>query len=464
MPRKAKKSSRKQAQRPKRDGTKDITLTIDNAVEFGIRLLQQGDVAAAAEIYRQVLSGRPDHVDALHFLGVSEHQLGRSEVALELLGRAVDLAPEHPDVHNNLGNVLRQLGRLEDAEKEYKKALELRPQDANALNNLATILRERGQLEEAVGLYHEVIALEPEHYEAHENLGRALRSLNRLDEALAAHEKALRLRPRHGGAYRELGAVYYALGRIEESAAIYRLWLGVDPGHPVAQHMLAACSGEDVPVRASDDFVRESFDVFASHFDKTLAGLGYRAPELVGEAVERALGSGQGTLAVLDVGCGTGLCAPLLRPHAARLVGVDLSQKMLNRAEERRLYDELVAAELTAYLAEHPAAYDLVVSADTLVYFGGLEDVAAGASSSIRPGGHLIFTVERSEPEEAPDGYRIHPHGRYSHTEPYLQRVLGEAGFEVTDLRPVELRLEAKIPVRGSLVTAKKTKPAATPD
>ena len=73
---------------------------------------------------------------------------------------------------------------------------------------------------------------------------------------------------------------------------------------------------------------------------------------LVAEAVAAALGGPKGTLDVLDAGCGTGWCGPHVRPYARRLTGVDLSPAMIERAEARRVYDELVVAELTEYLAE----------------------------------------------------------------------------------------------------------------
>ena len=433
-----------------------VELSLDDAIQLGIGLQQKGDIPGAAEIYRSILAGHPDDVNALHFLGIAEHQLGRSNEALTLIERAITLAPQHPDLHNNHGNILKRLGRAEEAEAAYTEVLKLRPDDANALNNLGTIFRDKGQLPEALDNFKKVLSLQPDHYEAHLNLGYVLRSMNRLDEAIEIHQKALRLRPHQAGAYRELGAVYYAMGRIEESASIYRLWLERDPEQPVALHMLAACTGQGVPGRASDDFVRQSFDSFASHFDSSLAKLKYRAPELVAQAVARVIAVPDGSLTVLDIGCGTGLCASHLRPYAKHLVGVDLSEKMLEQATKRNLYDKLVPAELTEYLEHSKAAYELIVSADTLVYFGPLEAVAAAASASLRPGGHLIFTVESSAEHEVPEGYTIHPHGRYSHSEGYLRRVLGDAMLQVTDLQPVELRMEAMKPVPGHLVTAKK--------
>ena len=100
------------------------------------------------------------------------------------------------------------------------------------------------------------------------------------------------------------------------------------------------------------------------------------------------------SLDVLDAGCGTGLCGPLVAPYARRLVGVDLSEGMLARARARNVYDELVRRELTAYLHDCTGAFDVIVSADTLVYFGPLEEVLAAAGNALRAGGVLIFTVE----------------------------------------------------------------------
>jgi len=327
--------------------------------------------------------------------------------------------------------------------------------NANALNNLGTVLRKRGDVESAVATFRRVIALRPKHAAAWQNLGNALGDLQKLDEALDAHRQAMRLAPQSADSYRHLGAMLYTVGRVEEATEIYKQWLALFPDDPRARHFVASCTGESVPGRASDDYVRAEFEGFAATFDDSLARLEYRAPGLVAGEVVRIFGDAQARLAVLDAGCGTGLCGPLLRPTASFLCGVDLSPAMVELARKRSLYDALVVEELTAYLRAHEASFDLVVSADTLVYFGDLGEVVPAAARTLRPGGALVFTVEASADEEAPAGFRIHPHGRYSHTRGYLVRVLGQAGFVDATVVETTLRKEAAKWVDGYLVSAR---------
>src|SRR4030095_6543187 len=143
------------------------------------------------------------------------------------------------------------------------------------------------------------------------------------------------------------------------------------------------------------------------------ARLEYRAPSLAVGALAAAIPAAVGTLDVLDAGRGTGLCGPLLAPYAKRLIGVDLSRGMLKYAEEKQVYHELVHAELTDYLQQHAASFDVIVTADTLVYFGALEPFAAAAAAALRPGGVLVFTVEEATEPAFASSHVLRSHGRY---------------------------------------------------
>jgi predicted TPR repeat methyltransferase len=429
-------------------------LGLADAMAYAQALQKDNRLDAAEELYRRILAAAPDYPDAWHFRGVVAFQLGRLDEAETMIRRAVELAPAYSDAHNNLGNVLQYQKRSEEAVTCYERAIALQPDLADAYNNLGNALQQQKRHDEAVVFYEKAIALRPDMADAYFNLGKALEALDQMQQALTAYRRAVTLRPFHFDSYRRLGAALYGWGRIDEAADVYRTWLSLEPDNPLARHLLAACTGEAVPVRASDDCVRNIFESFAESFDQVLEGLQYRAPTLVAQAAAEVVGSPAARLDILDAGCGTGLCGEHVKPFARRLVGVDLSSEMLKRAGVRRLYDELVIGELTAFVGAAPAAWDLIVSADTLVYFGDLSAAMAAAQRGLRPGGHVVFTLERADDGEAPQGFRINPHGRYSHTEAYVRQALSSARLEPRALTHVHLRMELKKPVDGLLVVA----------
>jgi predicted TPR repeat methyltransferase len=157
---------------------------------------------------------------------------------------------------------------------------------------------------------------------------------------------------------------------------------------------------------------------------------------------------------IADAGCGTGLCAGFLRPRAKRLLGVDLSSGMLARARARKTYDELIESELAAWLGSRQQEFDLIVSADTLCYFGALDQAVAGAAGALRPGGRLVFTVEKAA--EGVADYHLDPTGRYSHAETYVRRMLAEAGLDAIAIEHVVLRKERGFEVHGLLASARR--------
>jgi predicted TPR repeat methyltransferase len=190
------------------------------------------------------------------------------------------------------------------------------------------------------------------------------------------------------------------------------------------------------------------FDAYASRFDARLRDdLRYRAPEHLVAGLRRALlaGEGPGALDICDVGCGTGLLGPLLRPLARRLDGVDRSPRMLERAGALHLYDDLVEADLAAILASRPGAYDVVTAADVFVYIGDLAPALVAAATALRCDGLAAFTVEQSD--EA--GYRLTATGRYEHAPAFVRASAAAAGLTEVSVDEVTLRREQGQPVVG---------------
>ena len=431
-------------------------VSVDEALAFAVQLHRAGHLDDAEAIYDRILEVYPDQPDALNFLGILSLRHGRRDKAVELMQKAISLNPTHAGWYNNLGNVLLASERIEDAVAAYEKAVALDPGHAAAYNNLGIIYSVQQRFEDSARAYERAIELDPSNAETYGNFGNLYSAKGEIRQAILFYSKSLTLREHDPYARMSIAKAHAALGELEAAAAIYREWLEEEPDNPGVRHMLAACSGEDIPARAADAYIESTFDSFSETFDVKLATLRYRAPQLVADALSKAGATSGKSLCILDAGCGTGLCGPLLTPFAARLEGVDLSEGMLAKARTRGVYDELAKAELTQFLQSRSDVYDAVVSADTLVYFGVLDDAAIAAWRALRAGGLLIFTVEAVNEEAAPQGYRLNTHGRYSHTRSYIERILGDAGFADTTIERDVLRREMGEPVDGLVVTARK--------
>jgi predicted TPR repeat methyltransferase len=436
-------------------GTADVVLRIDEALHFGIQLHRSGHLDDAEKLYRRILEFFPNNLDTLHFLGFLCHGRSRFTEAAELIGRIVTLCPDNAEAHNNLGNTLHPLGKIAEAETCYRKAISLAPGFGLPYNNLAVILVSRGKMPEALEAYRKATELMPNVADFHCNLANALSKSNMADEGIAAYRKALDLDPDNFRAWQGLARVLASEGRREEATEVFAQWASMAPDSEFVQYIKAACLGQEAPVRAPDSFIVETFDRMASNFDKHLTEvLDYRAPELVMETLAGILPPPARTLEILDAGCGTGLCGILLRPYAKSLTGVDLSSGMLAKASARNMYDHLIKSELLEFLDRNAEAFDVIVSADTLCYFGALEHVFTNVFTALGKGGLFAFTLELAADESK--GYWLTPNGRYVHSRSYADGALQAAGFLVRTARSVVLRTECGEPVAGQLLVAGK--------
>ncbi|MBC7604160.1 MAG: tetratricopeptide repeat protein, partial [Ramlibacter sp.] len=431
---------------------------LSQTLAAAVDLLRSERIDEAESALQEVLQRSPDQPDALHFLGVLRHTQGEMDEAVSLIQRALAAMPNNASAWNNLGNVLLLAGRGEDAADAYDHAVTHgEGTDAvRALNNLGVLHRKLGRLDRSELALRDAVERDPAFADAWYNLSTTLIMQGRVHDGLVAHSKAVALWPEDVQSRQEVIRALLLLDERERAARLLREWLASEPGNAVAQHMLAACEGEsETPDRASNAYVQQVFDGFAASFDAKLEALDYRAPALVVEALRRAVGADHAALDIVDAGCGTGLCGIGLKPWARTLAGCDLSVGMLRRAKARNVYDVLHQAELTHYLNTQPEAFDAVVSADTLCYFGALEGVLAAARRSLRAGGWLIFTVEalNSEDERA---HVLQTNGRYAHCVAYLWEGQLQACYDVLELVPHTLRQEVVEPVRGWLVMARR--------
>jgi predicted TPR repeat methyltransferase len=357
---------------------------------------------------------------ALHGMACLDHKRGASDEALARLLEAVNLAPRDRHIMIACAEALAERRVTDQALAAVKLAIGGNCVDGEVIDHAGVVMQKLGLFSEAERLFRVALALRPDDSRVGNNLG----------------------------------IVLYDQRRLEEAAAVFAGILAREPKNVIALHMAAALRGDAAPARASNEFVASTFDSFAATFDtKLVQQLGYKGPQQIGDALAPLLRA-DAALDVLDLGCGTGLCGPMLRPYARRLVGIDLSERMLAKARERGLYDNLLKAEVTEYLGRAQNAWDLVVGGDVFVYFGALEAVFAATKAGLRPGGRFAFTVERDD--DPPGGWRLNKSGRYAHSADYLRKLAAEHGFVVESFAEIVKRYEGNDPVNGYVVVLRR--------
>ncbi|MEO6624868.1 MAG: methyltransferase domain-containing protein, partial [Burkholderiaceae bacterium] len=149
---------------------------------------------------------------------------------------------------------------------------------------------------------------------------------------------------------------------------------------------------------------------------------------------------------VIDLGCGTGLCARLIKDQADCIDGVDLSNSMVERARATGLYRHVTHQDLLDFLQSSGETVDLVMAADVFIYVGALDAVFAAVRQRLRAGGCFAFSVER---HDGPEDLRLLPSKRYAHAPAYLARLSRLHGFSVLRQWEAPLRQDQNDPING---------------
>jgi predicted TPR repeat methyltransferase len=246
-------------------------------------------------------------------------------------------------------------------------------------------------------------------------------------------EQALERAPYWAVAWFALGNAREKLGEFDAAAQAFRMSLAADPADAQGAAARLALMGRADALRALPQaYVARLFDDYAPRFDTHLTeNLGYRAPALIADALGAATADRRFASA-LDLGCGTGLMGEALRGRIDHLTGVDLSAGMIGKARERGVYDRLVVGDALAMLGrEPPAAFALIVAADSLVYIGDLTPLFGVVVTALASDGLFAFSIETCEG----DGFKLVPTMRFAHSRSYVEAAAREA-----DLRPLLIR------------------------
>ncbi|MFK8017741.1 MAG: tetratricopeptide repeat protein [Gammaproteobacteria bacterium] len=423
---------------------------------LGIVLEEQGNLGEAVKCYKTACELVPDDPIPLYNLGHAFFGQERFETAAGVFERVIEMAPDHGPAHLNLAAIHWQNQDVAATEPLLRRAIELPDVAESALHKLGLLLFEDGRYNDALHYQKTALALaeRPQHYF---HVAMCHRVMDQQQEAADALAHVVRLDPAARIAHEHRVRALIALGDREAAKDALDEWSAAAPIDPVCDHMRAAFDENEERSRCTPEYVRETFGEFATDYEHTLERLGYRAPEVIALCAEASLPVTGSFTRVLDAGCGTGLCAPTLRPLAQTLIGVDLAEPMLKQARARQLYDELEEADLIDYLtldSTRSEPFDAVIAGDTFNYFGELATLFAATAGAMNPDGRLIFTLETGADDER--DFQLMLHGRYAHAKSYVAKTLSAAGFVDTAFEPFVLRKESGRDVNAWLVTSKR--------
>lgn len=274
-----------------------------------IGMLQQGQVAQAEQMLRQLTAMHPGHPDVLHLLAMAAKQKGDAENAERYFRQSLKAAPAQPAVHANYANLLSGLnGREHDAVASYRKAVELEPNFATGWYNLGLMLSETRAHTDALDAAkrHEKLtqgnaASAELFYLIHDRAGDKAVALNALEVGLKREPQNLRLwtlkanhhrgeadfdlaaeayeRARAGGmrdadTYQNLAEAYYELKQLDKAIAVLNEAVSAIPGsgelHYIrAKFLWEAQTGEDhlAALKAAIPQQPDNIGLWGAYFD-----------------------------------------------------------------------------------------------------------------------------------------------------------------------------------------------------
>jgi len=448
---------------------------------MAIELLERGLVALANDETKSLLTGLSLETNLAEvYVAIQDHETAfrHYESAIEAYGMAVStgaVVDDDEDGAVDVATVMASRAMMSYASElidvDDEKALEMY-QRAVATNSglwlgwarMARFLEQFGDFEGAIEAFRKAFQILKEHpdptdADQFENEDEKNLTLSHLQLAIAVaacdyHGTADPEKPLHCEPF---------------AVEALRLAVQLDPTNIDARQILASADSEG-GIKAEDLRFEDFFDDFAVGYDeKVLETLEYQGYKMLRSGFDQAFG-GQKLVetfeVVLDAGSGTGLVGTQFRNVSTHLIGVDISEAMIEEGKKSRpgLYDELIVGDvLEAIEAKKPI--DLIVSADFLQYLTDWDPFFASMSDGLSDNGFAAFTVEHATAADEAILDRTNPGWtyqvtqamRFAHRREYVVELAQKHGLKVHHREKIDgFRKEMGVDVRGEMFVLQK--------
>lgn len=384
----------------------------------GNACFERGELSLAQDHYEAALRAAPGRPSVLANLGVTLFKQDQFAKAREVLGQAVQSDGVHRDAWVALGLSCHALQDHEAGLHALEQALRMGIDTPIVWSAIARIHTLRDRLNHALEAWDRALAKDDTLAEAWSERGTLLRHAGELDEAARCFHKAIDC--------------------------------GADP--ELHQYYLQAVTQGLSPSTPPPAYVRQLFDSYADDFEDHLVNaLKYQAHSTLLAPLKD---SGQRFSNVLDLGCGTGLCAQEIAEFAQSIVGVDVAPSMVQKARATGLYREVIEGDLVEALRARPDVFDLIIAADVLIYVGAPQALLEAAAARLQPDGLLALTIEPS-PNGEP--FRLLPSLRYGHSLEALVEAAKSVGLRQVRAWQSPIREDQGRPILGHYILLRRT-------
>ena len=421
------------------------------------QLIVDGQLKDAAD-QLNLLGRTASHDPRLFLLGARLAQAsGNPAGTLQAARRAHQLAPTWPVATIRLAKTLEEQKQVEEALKMAEAAIDQAAEqstlDVGLLSNAAAIAQRFNRMPLALQWLDRAEKMQPGDLVIRLQTARAFEVSLNFSETITRYNSLLEVLPKNTDLLYSRMHVFFKTKELDKAAQDAQALVEIDPSNERSRFYLAFARGEN-PGNQPAAVISTLFDDYAERFDQHLVvTLQYRLPKDVAAMINEWHPDRKGD--VLDLGCGTGLLGVCLGRLEGVLVGVDLSNEMLEKAAQHNVYDKFHLADVVAAVKATPAnQYHVVAALEVFVYIGDLEEVVPNALKILIPGGHFIFSCEAAEAGQ--QDFNLQETFRYTHQPSYLQRLMDEAGFEDVLIEERSVRMHAGQPVSGLLVTGRK--------
>ena len=256
-----------------------VVLFLQDAVSLldqGMRFLEERNLAAAENVFRDLVSQSPEDSRANYYLGVTLSRQDRTEEAIVALENARRFAKRpNPSILYELGTAFSKLERWREAEEVLRQATELAPTEGVMRLQLGWVYYSKlegemaraeferaietspsamafmylglteiglGRNEPAVEALRESIRLEPGLLEAHVALGKVLARAGRDEDATPVLARALEIDGSNAEAHFQLGLIALRRGELDSASRSFEAAIDADPEHLQAWYNRALVS------------------------------------------------------------------------------------------------------------------------------------------------------------------------------------------------------------------------------